>query len=106
MIDGVNVYLPGANLTVHSLFFIFFLLKDNTAVTALQLRKYGPQSIRNKHIRDMTRISEASLHYKGSVSGSHVTCPKANISGMRLKQNTIFSELDHFPKRFIRILGY
>ncbi|XP_027930261.1 uncharacterized protein LOC114186532 isoform X2 [Vigna unguiculata] len=57
--------------------------RDNTAVTALQLRKYGPQSIRNKHIRDMTRISEASLHYKGSVSGSHVTCPKANISGSR-----------------------
>ncbi|KAG2394354.1 uncharacterized protein HKW66_Vig0182680 [Vigna angularis] len=54
--------------------------RDNTAVSAPQLRKYGPQSIRNKHIRDMTRISEALLHYKGSMSGSHMTCSKANIS--------------------------
>lgn len=93
MIDCVNVYLPGANLTVHSLF-NFYLLKDNTAVSAPKLCKYGPQSIRNKHIRDMTKISEALLHYKGSVSGSHMTCSKANTSGMCLKENTIFFFLD------------
>nr|XP_007146002.1 hypothetical protein PHAVU_006G004600g [Phaseolus vulgaris]ESW17996.1 hypothetical protein PHAVU_006G004600g [Phaseolus vulgaris] len=46
------------------------------------LRKYGPQSIRNKHTRDMTRISEALLHSKGSSSASHATCSEANTSGI------------------------
>ncbi|KAL9319479.1 hypothetical protein ACSQ67_011318 [Phaseolus vulgaris] len=53
---------------------------DNTAISTRQLRKYGPQSIRNKHTRDMTRISEALLHSKGSSSASHATCSEANTS--------------------------
>ncbi|XP_014523697.1 uncharacterized protein LOC106779986 isoform X2 [Vigna radiata var. radiata] len=73
---------------------------DNTAVSAPKLCKYGPQSIRNKHIRDMTKISEALLHYKGSVSGSHMTCSKANTSGSR-KCGGIGSsipQIDRLPK--------